>query len=83
MLTEDTQHEMLFDNSNMSDVFQRLEDKFNVAVDLSDPTMANCRITIDLTDRSLDNSLRLISEVLNFTYVIDRKTVTIYGSGCH
>ncbi len=83
MLTEDTQYEMLFDNSSMSDVFHRLEEKFNVAVDLSDPTMTDCRITIDLTDRSLDNSLRLISEVLNFTYVIDRKTVTISGSGCN
>ncbi|MDQ2655879.1 MAG: FecR domain-containing protein [Bacteroidota bacterium] len=81
-LTENTEYQMQFDNSEMADVFRRLEEKFDVVVELSDPRMAKCRITIDLTDRSLDNSLRLIAEVLNFTYTNDRKTVTISGSGC-
>lgn len=81
-VTENTDYDMQFANANMAQVLQRLEDKFNVTVKLSDRTIGNCSITIDLTDKSLDHSLRLISEVLNFRYTVDGKTVTISGSGC-
>lgn len=81
-LTENTGYNMHFSNTDMAEVFQRLEGKFNVTVKLSDPAIRNCRITIDLTDKSLDHSLRLVSEVLNLKYTVERKTVTISGNGC-
>ncbi len=81
-LTEDTDYDMHFESANMGDVLRRLEGKFNVTVKLSDPAIRACRITIDLTDTSLDNSLRLVSEVLGLTYTVDRGTVNISGQGC-
>ncbi len=81
-LTENTDFDMAFDNREMAEVFRRLERKFDVAIELSDPEIANCRITIDLTDKSLDHSLKLVSEVLNIRYTVDRQTVTISGHGC-
>ena len=81
-LIENTDYTRHFANADMAEVLHRLEEKFNVTVELSDRTMRNCRVTIDLTDKSLDHSLKLVSEVLNFRYTVDRKTVTISGSGC-
>lgn len=82
LLTESTEYDMHFESTNMAEVLRRLEGKFNVNVRLSDPAIGDCRITIDLTDKSLDHSLRLVAEVLNLTYDIENDVVLIYGSGC-
>lgn len=81
-LTENTDYDMRFANTSMDEVFRRLEGKFNVAISLSDAAVGDCRITIDLTDKSLENSLRLISEVLNLRYSTG-DTVVVTGTGCH
>jgi len=80
-LTENTDYNMRFANTSMDEVFRRLESKFNVPIALSNTSMADCRITIDLTDKSLENSLRLISEVLNLRYSVG-DTVVVTGTGC-
>lgn len=82
-LIEDTDYDMQFTNTNVGKVFQRLEAKFNISIKVSDPTIRNCRITVDLTDKALDHSLRLISEVLGFKYSVEQKTVVISGGGCN
>jgi hypothetical protein len=66
----------------MDEVVNRLESKFNVSVKLSDKRIRNCKITMDFTDQSLEKSLQLISEVLDVTYSIQDKTVTLTGKGC-
>lgn len=81
-LTENTEYNMRFTNTSMDEVFRRLEGKFNVPIALSDTAVGDCRITIDLTDKSLENSLRLISEVLNVRYS-KGDTVKVTGTGCH
>lgn len=81
-LTEHTEYDMHFESTNMAEVLRKLEAKFNVTMILSDESIGNCRMTIDLTDKSLDHSLRLVSEVLGLTYEIEQDAVTINGSGC-
>lgn len=81
-LTEYTEYDMHFESTNMAEVLRKLEAKFNVTMILSDESIGNCRMTIDLTDKSLDHSLRLVSEVLGLTYEIEQDAVTINGSGC-
>jgi transmembrane sensor len=81
-LTVNTDYNMQFTNTGMDEVVNRLESKFNVSVKLSDKHIRNCKITMDLTDQSLEKSLQLISEVLDVTYSIQDKTVTLTGRGC-
>lgn len=81
-ITTNTDYNMQFTNDEMSNVIKRIESKFNVSVKLSDKTIRNCRITIDFTDKSLEKSLQLITEVLNVTYAAEGRTVTITGTGC-
>ena len=81
-LTVNTDYNMQFTNTGMDEVVNRLESKFNVSVKLSDKRIRNCKITMDFTDQSLEKSLQLISEVLDVTYSIRDKTVTITGTGC-
>lgn len=81
-LTVNTDYNMQFTNTGMDEVVNRLESKFNVSVKLSDKRIRNCKITMDFTDQSLEKSLQLISEVLDVTYSIQDKTVTLTGKGC-
>lgn len=81
-ITANTEYNMQFTNTGMDEVVDRLENKFNVSIKLSDNRIRNCKITMDFTDQSLEKSLQLISEVLDITYSMQAKTVTITGTGC-
>jgi transmembrane sensor len=77
-----TEYDMNFHDTRMDDVIQRIEQKFNVSTTLQDQALANCMITIDLTDQSLDRTLEMVSAILGFTYEIDDKAILIRGDGC-
>lgn len=81
-ITVNTDYNMQFTNMGMGEVVDRLENKFNVSIKLSDKSIRNCKITMDFTDQSLEKSLQLITEVLDVTYSVKDKTVTITGTGC-
>ena len=77
-----TEYSMDFRDTRMEDVIRRIEGKFEVAVSLDDKRISNCMITVNLTDQSLDRTLETASQILGFTYKIEKNTVTIRGSGC-
>ena len=81
-ITVNTDYNMQFTNTGMGEVVDRLESKFNASIKLSDKRIRNCKITMDFTDQSLTKSLQLITEVLDVTYSVQDKTVTITGTGC-
>lgn len=81
-ITENTDYNMQFSNTLMSEVIARLESKFNVSVKLANKDIGNCMITMDFTDKSLEKSLQLMTEVLNITCEVQGKTVQITGTGC-
>lgn len=81
-ITENTQYNMQFTNERMREVVERMERKFNITVKLSDKSIQRCKITADFTDRSLESSLQLITEVLDVEYAIQGNTVTLTGTGC-
>lgn len=82
-IVRDTYYNMQFTNVAMEEVINRLEQKFDASISVSDKNILNCRVTIDLTDHSLEKSLQLITEVLNVTYTLESRTVTITGTGCN
>ncbi|NOS93031.1 MAG: DUF4974 domain-containing protein [Cyclobacteriaceae bacterium] len=81
-ITANTEYNMHFENSTLGEVLARLEKKFNVVIQTSEPTAKDCRLTADLTDHSLDTSLQLITEVLSVTVDKNDKGIVMNGKGC-
>jgi ferric-dicitrate binding protein FerR (iron transport regulator) len=82
ILTKGTEYRMAFTNVPMATVIESLEKKFDVRVKIDNERVNACRITVDLTDRSLERSLQIVTDVLDVSYTIDGNAVTLTGSGC-
>ncbi len=82
-VTRGTEYDMHFKDTEMEDVITRIEKKFNVAVSMKNEKLKNCMITADFTDQSLEQTLSMISQVLDFQYeVTDNSQIVLSGSGC-
>jgi len=77
-----TGYSMDFHAATMRDVIRRIEGKFDVSIVLKNHGMNDCTITADFTDQSLERTLTMMAQVLDFSYTIDNDRVTISGSGC-
>ena len=82
LMTANTEYQMQFSGAKLSEALDKLSQKFNTAIDLKDP-IGECRITVDLTDRSLKNSLDRIAELLDIHYQFLENTIIIEGRGCN
>lgn len=82
LVTKKTEYNMQFKNASITDVLKKVEKKFEVTVKIDNNQIANCKITADFTDHSLESTMMMISEVLNVDYKINDKSITVSGSGC-
>ena len=77
-----TQYNMHFEDTRMSDIVKRVEGKFDVTVHVQNDRLLNCMISADFTDQSLSTTLTMISEALGVDYEISGSSVTLRGAGC-
>jgi ferric-dicitrate binding protein FerR (iron transport regulator) len=77
-----TEYDMNFNQTRMLEAIRRIEQKFNVAISLTDPSMNNCIITANLTDQSLKKTLDVITLTLRARYEVTGRIVTLTGTGC-
>lgn len=83
-VTAGTEYNMSFEDARMQAVIQRVEQKFNVTVGVSNPRINNCLITADLTDQSLQKTLAIISTITPIKYELNKNNmVTLRGDGCN
>ena len=75
-------YHLQFRRESFRDILDRLEKKFNVAFALENTDIGRCRVSVDLTGYSLDESLKILKEILDVDYRREGDTVTISGSGC-
>ena len=78
-----TEYNMQFENTTMDKVLDKIKKKFNADFTIENSQVNNCRITADFTDKSLDKTMSMISELLDIKYEIEKREVTITGNGCH
>lgn len=83
MVTANTEYNMHFNNTSMNEVAEKIGKKFNMEVSIPNKQIGKCRITADFTDHSLENTLLLITEVMNVNYSREGNTITITGTGCN
>lgn len=76
------EYTMQFAEAIMETVLARIEKKFDVTVSVDNKSIYRCGMTADLTDQSLETSLKILSEVHDFDYTIQGKAVVISGEGC-
>lgn len=81
-VVEGTEYGMTFEDTRMAEVISKVEKKFNVKVSCAEPSIANCKVTADFTDQSLESTLLLIAEALSLEYTIDGLNVSLTGMGC-
>src|SRR5699024_8067734 len=80
-IVQGTEYDLFFENETLSGVAARISGKFDREV-LLDPDMNDCLIRADLTDRSLMETLELITETLEAIYEINDDVIRIKGRGC-
>lgn len=78
-----TQYSMDFNDTRMNEIIRRIEGKFNVKVSMTDPSLGTCMITADLTDKSLQRTLDIITRTLTVQYEINGNTITLKGKACN
>lgn len=81
-LTEHTEYSMRFDNVPLEDVVERIESKFDVTIRFAEGHARSCRVTADFTDHSLEQTLTMVTEVLDVEFRDENGTVMLSGSGC-
>jgi transmembrane sensor len=81
-VVENTQYDMHFEDTRMSEIVKRVEGKFDVTIELENEALRNCMISADFTDQSLPVTLTMISEALGIQYELEGSSVTIRGAGC-
>lgn len=81
-ITASTEYDMKFQNTSMEKVFEKIEKKFDVKLTIEIKQLIKCRVTGDFTDRSLESTFHMLSELMELDYKISGTTVAISGKGC-
>ena len=75
--------ELYFDNISFSEAALILSNKFNVTITFQDERIRNCEFTAAFkNDATLDLVLRVLGQLNNVSYSIDKNNVFISGRGC-
>ncbi|PSL47829.1 FecR family protein [Chitinophaga niastensis] len=77
-----TEYDMNFNRTPFPEIMQRVENKFDVKFAGSYAAFEQCKVTADITDQSLSNSLKLLTMAVNANYHLNNGIITVTGSGC-
>lgn len=83
LILDGTEYDMNFENIAFNDVKNRIEKKFNVKINTGKTNYSNCLLSADVTDQSLENTLKVISAVINAQYTINKNQIDLTGGGCN
>ncbi len=81
-VVQNTEYDMKFADTRMAEVLARIERKFDVKVVVNNSNLNDCRVTVDMTDNSLESSLVLITDLLDVTYKRIGNRIEFSGRGC-
>lgn len=73
---------LTFDDSQINDVIEVLEDVYGLKVQLEDPSFSNCKLTAKINKKKAKDAIEIIARTFNVEYEIKRKTVILKGKGC-
>lgn len=71
-----------FSEMPLSEVVQKLNEKYNTIISIESEMAKNCRLTASFADEKLETVLDVITETLGLTYHKTETGFTIKGTGC-
>ncbi|GAB4034378.1 FecR family protein [Spirosoma gilvum] len=71
-----------FDDAPLSEVLERLEQAYGIAIEVENEQQQNCPLTADLTNQPLYTQLDIICAALKSSYKVQGTTILISGKGC-
>jgi len=77
-----TQPPLLFEESPISDVLLALEKRYAVNIHISNSQVMNCRLTAQIRNESLVETLELLKSTTSITYEVEGTDVFITGNLC-
>ncbi len=83
VIVKNSDYDMLFDHAPLGTVLTRLEKKFDVSFNIDNPAIKDCGVVLNITDNSLEDSLKKIAAILHVEYKIDGSVIKLTGTGCN
>jgi ferric-dicitrate binding protein FerR (iron transport regulator) len=77
-----TQYNMRFEDTPLSEVVVRIEQKFNIQIEVKNQRANRCLVSADMTDQSLAITLKLVSQALGGEYQKQGKKVQLSIPDC-
>ncbi|PWK27672.1 FecR family protein [Arcicella aurantiaca] len=71
-----------FNETNLSEVFNRIEQAYHLDVEYDAQHLGNCPVTASLTDEPLNQKLHLICKAVRANYQLKEGKIIITGEGC-
>ncbi|HJT73288.1 MAG TPA: FecR domain-containing protein, partial [Chitinophaga sp.] len=71
-----------FEQASLDEIAQLLERQYNVHIILNGTTKRSCRYTLQLKNETLENALRLLSQLSGVTYQANKNEIKINISSC-
>jgi hypothetical protein len=78
-----TEYPMEFENAGFEEVKKKIEQKFNVQVQAGSENYQNCKLSANVTDQSLENTLKVICAAMGAEYTVTNNIIKITGGGCN
>ncbi|MDT3405336.1 FecR family protein [Mucilaginibacter terrae] len=78
-----TQYPMNFEETGFDEIKRRIEEKFDVTINTVAASYQQCRVSANVTDQSLQNTLKVICAAIGAEYTVNKNIITITGGGCN
>lgn len=73
---------IVFDNTPLDQVIEKLQKRFNIKIRLSNPKIASCRLSADFEQQSLPLIMEMLCTALDANYTLSGKVILIDGLPC-
>lgn len=74
---------LIFQNTQLSEVFNTLENKYGIRIEVTNRHILNCRLTAKFSREEIDQIMEIINTNFNFNSEHTDDQFVIYGEGCH
>lgn len=73
---------LIFNDTPLSEAAIQLQKAFQIKIELDNPALNTCRLTVDFNKQRLPEILEMINTLLGSTYELEGGTIRIFGEGC-
>jgi ferric-dicitrate binding protein FerR (iron transport regulator) len=71
-----------FENAPISEIFQAIEDVYQIDIRFNERLLAGCRLTTSISDGGMYDRLDIICTAIRATYKVEDTHIVINGAGC-